>query len=86
MKKIICHVELWDMSQHPVLLDCGQIIELPDCPLEKLDEMLAVYSQKYETNSIALYGAKIYNEKLAHDIYEYSATHYGINDLEIEVN
>lgn len=48
--------------------------------------MLAVYSQKYETNSIALYGAKTYNEKLAHDIYEYSATHYGINDLEIEVN
>lgn len=48
--------------------------------------MLAVYSQKYETNSIALYGAKTYNKKLAHNIYEYSATHYGINDLEIEVN
>ena len=48
--------------------------------------MLAMYSQKYETNSIALYGAKVYNEKLAHDIYEYSATNYGINDLEIEVN
>ena len=48
--------------------------------------MLAMYSKKYETNSIALYGAKAYNEKLAHDIYEYSTTHYGINDLEIEVN
>lgn len=48
--------------------------------------MLAMYSKKYETNSIALYGAKAYNEKLAHDIYEYSATNYGINDLEIEVN
>lgn len=86
MKKIICHVELWDTLQHPVLLDCGQITELPECPLEKLDEMLAMYSQKYETNLIALYGAKAYNEKLAHDIYEYSVTNYEINDLEIEVN
>lgn len=86
MKKIICHIELWDAYQHPILLDCGQITELPKCSLEKLDETLALYSQKYDTNSIALYGARVFNEKLAHDIYEYGATHYGINDLEIEVN
>ena len=48
MKKIICHVELWDTFQHPVLLDCGKITELPECPLERLDEMLAMYSKKYE--------------------------------------
>ena len=86
MKKIICHVELWDTLQRPVLLDCGKITELPACPLEKLDEMLPMYSQESKTTSFALYAAKAYNEKLAHDIYEYSTTHYGINNLEIEVN
>lgn len=86
MKKIVCHVELWDVYQHPILLDCGQMTNLPECPLDKLNETLVLYSQEYNTNSIALYGARAYNEKLAHDIYEYGATHYGINNLEIEVN
>lgn len=85
MKKIICHIELWDVYQHPILLENGQITELPECPLEQLDEMLAEYCKKYNTNQIALYGARAFNDKLAHDIYEYSATQYGINNLEIEV-
>lgn len=85
MKKIICHIELWDVYQHPILLENGQITELPECPLSQLYEMLAEYCKKHNTNQIALYGARAFNDKLAHDIYEYSATQYGINNLEIEV-
>ena len=74
------------MYQHPVLLDQGKIIELPECTIDNLYQMLAQFSKEHQTNCIALYGARAFNEKLAHDIYDYSATQYGINDLEIEVN
>lgn len=85
MKKIICHIELWDVYQHPILLENGKITELPECPLSQLQTALAEYCKEYDTNQVALYGARAYNYKLANDIYEYSATHYGMNNLEIEV-
>lgn len=85
MKKIICHIDLWDIYQHPILLENGQIKELPECPLDELHTALVEYCKEYNTNQVALYGARMYNDKLANDIYAYNATQYGLNNLEVEV-
>ena len=87
MKKIICNLNMFSMQQ-PVCvidLDTNSILYSANATIEELPKMISSLSNEYETPYISLVDNKIYGDKIAHDIVEYTKTNYSNNNIEVEV-
>ena len=76
MKKIICHVDLFQLEQTPAILEDGQVRQLAPCPLKSLCNNIiqACYEE-----------LRACNTKLADEIREAEMLMYNKNKIEIEV-
>lgn len=85
MKKIICHVDLFQLEQTPAILENGQMRQLAPCPLSRLGVNLIQACYEENIEHITLFGLRTYNTKLANEIQEAEMLMYNKNKIEIEV-
>ena len=85
MKKIICHVDLFQLEQTPAILEDGQVRQLAPCPLKSLCNNIIQACYEEDVEHVALFGSQTYNAKLASEIQEAEMLMYNKNKIEIEV-
>lgn len=85
MKKIICHVDLFQLEQTPAILENGQMRQLAPCSLSSLGVNLIQACYEENIEHITLFGLRTYNIKLANEIQEAEMLMYNKNKIEIEV-
>lgn len=85
MKKIICHVDLFQLEQTPAILENGQMRQLAPCSLSSLGVNLIQACYEENIEHIILFGLRTYNTKLASEIQEAEMLMYNKNKIEIEV-
>lgn len=85
MKKIICHVDLFQLEQTPAILEDGSLRPLAPCPLNSLCNSIIQACYKEDVDHVALFGSQAYNTKLASEIQEAEMLMYNKNKIEIEV-
>lgn len=85
MKKIICHVDLFQLEQTPAILENGSLRPLAPCPLNSLCNSIIQACYKEDVEHVALFGSQTYNAKLASEIQEAEMLMYNKNKIEIEV-
>lgn len=85
MKKIICHVDLFQLEQTPAILEDGQVRQLASCPLKSLCDNIIQACYEENVEHVTLFGLHTYNTKLANEIREAEMLMYNKNKIEIEV-
>lgn len=85
MKKIICHVDLFQLEQTPAILEDGQVRQLAPCTLNNLCDNIIQACYEENIDHVTLFGLHTYNVKLANEIQEAEMLMYNKNKIEIEV-
>ena len=85
MKKIICHVDLFQLEQTPAILENGQVQQLAPCSLNSLCNNIIQACYEENIDHVTLFGLHTYNAKLANEIREAEMLMYNKNKIEIEV-
>lgn len=85
MKKIICHVDLFQLEQTPAILEDGQVRQLAPCPLKSLCNNIIQACYEEDIDHVTLFGLRACNSKLADEIREAEILMYNKNKIEIEV-
>lgn len=85
MSKIVCKIEMFDLSQKIFLSNNGELTLITDTTIEDLPSVLTDLSWQTEIPKIVLYGNKFYAQQVSDKTLEFAKTRYAMNNLEIEV-
>ena len=87
MKKIMCKIELFDVSQNIYIVDTetGDMDYVATTTFDTIDKTLATLSYSKSIPNIVLMGATGFSEQLATNIINYSKTTYGEDKINLEI-
>lgn len=84
---ILCNIFMFDLHQRIILVDeTGNMNEIAIANLDNLSTTIADVCSQYKINKVHLIGNKDFSSAVAENICMYSATKYGNNCIEVEVN
>ena len=84
---ILCNIFMFDLHQRIILVDeTGNMEEIAIANLDHLSTTIADACAHYNINKVHLIGNKDFSSAVAENICMHSATKYGNNCIEVEVN
>lgn len=85
MKKIVCHIEPFQLEQYPAILENGVVRQLGPCRLDGLSMYIVKACMDEDITQVAVFGNRHYGMRLADEIKELNMTLYGQKQIEVEV-
>lgn len=84
---ILCNIFMFDLHQRVILVDeTGNMKEIAIANLDNLSTTIADVCAQYNIDKVHLIGNKDFSSAVAKNICTHSATKYGNNCIEVEVN
>ena len=84
---ILCNIFMFDLHQKIIFVnEAGEMKEIAIANLDNLSTTIADACAQYNINKVHLIGNKDFSIAVAENICAHSATKYGNNCIEVEVN